>query len=79
MSDELDALSQLDELEDGVPVGLAVGDEGDVWRMDGGGFAWRLDEEDNDVRGVEYFLGILSKRCVTNEGIFSTSFKKRHV
>jgi len=24
--------------------------------MDGGGFAWGLDEEDNDVRGVEFFF-----------------------
>jgi hypothetical protein len=27
-SDELEALSRLDELEDGVPVGLAIGDPG---------------------------------------------------
>jgi hypothetical protein len=56
MSDELEALSRLNELEDGVLVGLVVGDPGDVWRMDGGGFAWRLDEADNDVRGVEVFF-----------------------
>jgi hypothetical protein len=77
MSDELEALSRLNKLEDGVPVGLVIDDPGDVWRMDGGGFAWRLDEEDNDVRGVEFFFfGILSKRCVfvTNEGIFVKFF-----
>jgi hypothetical protein len=40
--------------------------------MDGGEFAWRLGEQDDDVRGRTCFCGVLPKQCVfvTNEGIF---------